>query len=84
MKRKKSTNGVVSIRALQVDLEKLETKVITLDSDLDRQNIQINNKLDMILNSFDEQKGDFKELQRSHRDLNDRMIRIEEAMKRRR
>lgn len=86
IKRKKDKlNGkVVTINALQIDLEKLEAKVVVLDSNLDKQNIQISNKLDMILNNFDEQKEEFKELQKSHRDLNDRMIRIEEQLKNRR
>lgn len=71
------------VHALQIDLEKLELNVIELDGTLDKQNIQINNKLDMLLSQFDEHRGEFKDMRRQHQDFNDRMIRLEEAIKRR-
>lgn len=82
VKRKKVTHS--PIHALQIDLEKVEAQVIELDNTLDKQNIQINNKLDMLLDQFDEHRGEFKEMRVQHQDLNDRMIRLEEAIKRRR
>lgn len=80
-RRKASDESRPTIRALQVDLKDLETKVVQLDKDNDNQGIMINNKLDLIISQVDEQKSDMKELRKAHQDLNDRFIKLEAMFK---